>query len=184
MPASLRVAVTGQDGADYGAVDRNADVAIRGAEPGDAHQIASLLTQLGYPSTSDQVKERLAYWLPDAMSLILVAEQNRRLLGCLSLHAIPYFEQTGRWARIESLVVDASARGRGTGRALVAAAEDAARRWDCLAVEVTSLRSRADAHAFYGRMGYADVCASSGRFIKALDGADLSTSGPPLGVRQ
>jgi GNAT superfamily N-acetyltransferase len=184
MPASLRVAVTGQIRADYDAVDWNADVAIREAEPGDAHQIASLLTQLGYASTSDQVKERLAYWLPDAMSLILVAEQDRRLFGCLSLHAIPYFEQTGRWARIESLVVDASARGRGTGRALVAAAEDAARRWDCLAVEVTSLRSRADAHAFYARMGYADVCASSGRFIKALDGADLSTSGPALGIRQ
>ena len=184
MPASLRVAITGQNKADYDAVGRNADAAIREAEPRDAQQIASLLTQLGYPSTSEQVKERLAYWLPDPMSLILVAEQSRRLLGCLSLHAIPYFEQTGRWARIESLVVDASARGRGTGRSLVAAAEDAARRWDCLAVEVTSLRSRADAHAFYARMGYTDVCASSGRFLKPLDGADLSASGPAPGIRQ
>jgi GNAT superfamily N-acetyltransferase len=116
--------------------------------------------------------------------LILVAEQNRRLVGCLSLHAIPYFEQTGRWARIESLVVDASARGRGTGRSLVAAAEGAARRWDCLAVEVTSLRSRIDAHAFYARMGYTDVCASSGRFLKTLDAADLSTAGPARGSWQ
>jgi GNAT superfamily N-acetyltransferase len=178
------VAVAGQPRADYDAVSRNADVAIREAEPGDAHQIASLLTQLGYPSTSDQVKERLAYWLPDPMSLILVAEQCHRLLGCLSLHAIPYFEQTGRWARIESLVVDVSARGRGTGRSLVAAAEEAARRWDCLAVEVTSRRSRVDAHAFYARMGYTDVCASSGRFFKTLDAGDLSTSGPALGSEQ
>jgi GNAT superfamily N-acetyltransferase len=178
------VAVSGQNRADCDPVSSNADVAIREAEPGDAHQIASLLTQLGYPSTSDQVKERLAYWLPDPMSVILVAEQNRRLLGCLSLHAIPYFEQTGRWARIESLVVDASARGRGTGRSLVAAAEDAARRWNCLAVEVTSLRSRVDAHAFYARMGYTDVCASSGRFFKTLDAVDLSTSGPELGIQQ
>jgi GNAT superfamily N-acetyltransferase len=164
-------------------VSSNADVAIREAEPGDAHQIASLLTQLGYPSTSDQVNERLAYWLPDPMSLILVAEQSRRLVGCLSLHAIPYFEQTGRWARIESLVVDASARGRGTGRSLVAAAEDAARRWNCLAVEVTSSRSRVDAHAFYARMGYTDICASSGRFFKALDAVDLSTSGRAQGTQ-
>lgn len=162
----------------------NADLAIREAEPGDVHQIASLLTQLGYPSTSDQVRERLAYWLPDPMSLILVAEQSRRLVGCLSLHAIPYFEQTGRWARIESLVVDASARGRGTGRSLIAAAEDAARRWDCLAVEVTSLRSRVDAHAFYARMGYTDICASSGRFFKPLRDADDSSSGAGLELQQ
>jgi GNAT superfamily N-acetyltransferase len=178
------VAVSGQNRADCDPVSSNVDVAIREAGPGDAHQIASLLTQLGYPSTSDEVKERLAYWLPDPMSLILVAEQNHRLVGCLSLHAIPYFEQTGHWARIESLVVDASARGRGTGRSLVAAAEEAARRWSCLAVEVTSLRSRVDAHAFYARMGYIDVCARSGRFFKALDDANLSTVGPELGIRQ
>ena len=154
----------------------NTDLAVRQAEPGDTHQIAALLTQLGYPSTGDEVAERLSYWLPDPMSLILVAEQGGRVLGCLSLHAIPYLERTGRWARIESLVVDQSGRGRGTGRALVAAAEDAARNWDCLAVEVTSLRTRADAHAFYQRMGYADVCGSSGRFFKTLDPADVTSA--------
>jgi len=161
----------------------NTDLAVRQAEPGDTHQIAALLTQLGYPSTGDEVAERLSYWLPDPMSLILVAEQGGRVLGCLSLHAIPYLERTGRWARIESLVVDQSGRGRGTGRALVAAAEDAARNWDCLAVEVTSLRTRADAHAFYQRMGYADVCGSSGRFFKTLDPADVTSASSELRVQ-
>ena len=150
------------------------DVAIREAEPDDRHQIAALLTQLGYPSTGDEVGQRLTYWLPDPMSVILVAEQAGRVLGCLSLHAIPYLERTGRWARIESLVVDESTRGRGAGRALIAGAEDAARRWNCQAVEVTSLRTRAAAHAFYKRMGYEDVCGSSGRFLKTLDPADIT----------
>jgi hypothetical protein len=57
------------------------------------------LTELGYPSTGDEVIQRLAYWLPDPMSRILIAEHHRRLIGCLSLHAIPYLERTGRWAR-------------------------------------------------------------------------------------
>lgn len=153
-------------------MSRNPDLAIREAEPGDAHQIAGLLGQLGYPATDEEVSKRLAYWLPDPMSRILVAEQGGRLLGCLSLHAIPYLERTGRWARIESLVIDQASRGLGTGRSLVAAAEDAARNWDCLAVEVTSLRTRADAHAFYRRLGYADVCHSSARFFKALGHAE------------
>ena len=155
---------------------QDADLTIRRAEPGDANQLAALLTQLGYPSTSDEVDQRLAYWLPDAMSLILVAERSGRLVGCLSLHAIPYLERTGRWARIESLVVDQSARGRGTGRSLIANAEAAAREWECLAVEVTSLRTRAAAHAFYKRMGYADMCATSGRFFKTLGPANVAES--------
>jgi GNAT superfamily N-acetyltransferase len=154
----------------------NADLSIRDAELGDAHQMAPLLTELGYPSTGDEVIQRLAYWLADPMSLILVAEYHRRLIGCLSLHAIPYLERTGRWARIESLVVDQSFRGRGTGRSLIVAAENAARSWDCLAVEVTSLRTRADAHAFYERMGYADVCGSSGRFLKTLADSAIGSS--------
>jgi GNAT superfamily N-acetyltransferase len=153
----------------------NADLSIHHAEPGDAHQMAALLTELGYPSTGEEVIQRLAYWLPDPMSLILVAEHNGRLLGCLSLHAIPYLERTGRWARIESLVVDQSFRGRGTGRSLLVAAENAARRWDCLAVEVT-MRTRADAHAFYERMGYADVCGTSGRFLKSLADSTIGSS--------
>ncbi len=145
------------------------DLVIREAEAGDAGQIAELLTQLGYPATGGQVSERLDYWRPDPMSLILVAELAGRVAGCLSLHAIPYLERTGRWARIESLVVDESSRGSGAGRSLIAAAEAAARRWGCLAVEVTSARERAGAHAFYQRMGYRDICDRSGRFLKQLD---------------
>jgi N-acetylglutamate synthase-like GNAT family acetyltransferase len=150
-----------------------ANLAIRDACPRDAHHIAALLTQLGYPATGDQVSQRLTYWLPDPMSLVLVAERSGQVVGCLSLHAIPYLERTGRWARIESLVVDESARGSGTGRSLLAAAEETARRWDCLAVEVTSARSRADAHAFYQRMGYNDICRRSGRFFKSLETSAL-----------
>jgi N-acetylglutamate synthase-like GNAT family acetyltransferase len=82
-----------------------AQIVIRRAELGDADQISVLLGQLGYPSTAEQVSQRLGYWLPDPLSLVLVAEQGTRVVGCLSLHAIPYLERTGRWARIDSLVV-------------------------------------------------------------------------------
>jgi GNAT superfamily N-acetyltransferase len=147
---------------------RTQGLAIREASLDDASSLAALVTQLGYPATSNEISERLAYWLPDPMSVILVAEADERVVGSLSLHAIPYLERTGRWARIESLVVDESARGTGTGRALIAAAEQTARRWDCLTMEVTSLRSRADAHAFYRHLGFSDVCDQSGRFLKPV----------------
>ena len=71
-------------------------------------------------------------------------------------------------SRIERLVVDPSQRRAGTGRALLAAADQLGRAWGCLQIEVTSKRSRAGAHAFYRRLGFADACERSGRFIKEL----------------
>jgi GNAT superfamily N-acetyltransferase len=94
--------------------------------------------------------------------------ESENVVGRLALHAVPYLEKTGRWARIESLVVDASSRQSGIGRVLVHAAEAIAHQWGCLAVEVTSRRSRQDAHAFYQRLGYTDSCQQSARFMKTL----------------
>ncbi len=144
-------------------------VGIRQITSQDATRVAELLTQLGYPAAADDVSLRLAYWLDDPMSRILVAEQDSRVIGCLSLHAIPYLERTGRWARVESLVVDSAARRSGVARSLVQAAEDTARQWGCLAMEITSARYRDDAHAFYQRLGYTDVCDKSARFFKVFD---------------
>jgi GNAT superfamily N-acetyltransferase len=143
-------------------------VVIRDARPEDCDRIAVLLTQLGYPADGREVADRLGYWLEDRFSRVLVADDAGSVGGCLSVHAIPYLERTGRWARIESLVVDQVVRAAGVGRLLVTAAEDTARNWGCLGMEVTSSRSRVDAHAFYQRLGYADVCTRSGRFFKDL----------------
>jgi len=149
-------------------MDGNARLAVRPAMPDDAARMAEILTELGYPVTADEVAGRLAYWLHDEASQLLVAEVDGLVVGSISLHAIPYLERTGRWLRIESLVVDASVRRAGTGRALMAAAERQARAWGCLQIEVTSRRSREDAHAFYGQLGFDDVCDRAGRFIKEL----------------
>lgn len=54
------------------------------------------MTQLGYPCSGDDVAARLGYWLGDPMSRVLVAERDRAVIGCLSLHAVPYLERTGR----------------------------------------------------------------------------------------
>jgi len=64
--------------------------------------------------------------------------------------------------------VAAGQRRGGTGRALLGAADRLAREWGCLLIEVTSLRWRADAHAFYRGPGFADACGRSGRFVKEI----------------
>ena len=143
-------------------------VTVRDAAPGDAGRLAVLLTQLGYPCTGPEVAGRLRYWLDDPFSRVLVAGNSGHVAGCLSVHAVPYLEKTGRWARIESLVVDTAARRTGTGRLLVAAAEDTARDWGCLALEVTSARTRPEAHAFYQQLGFRDSCSRSARYWKTI----------------
>ncbi len=144
------------------------DVPVRPAAQQDAARLAELLTELGYPVGPDEVCDRLAYWLPDPASRVLVADRSGRVVGCISLHAIPFLERTGRWLRIDSLVVETGQRRTGTGRALLNAAELLAREWGCLRIEVTSRRSRADAQVFYRSQGFIDVRDRSGRFTKEL----------------
>jgi GNAT superfamily N-acetyltransferase len=143
-------------------------VEVRAAAVTDAAAIAALMTQLGYPCSDGDVADRLGYWLADPMSRALVAERDGLVIGCLSVHAVPYLERSGRWGRVESVVIDEAARGTGAGRALLQTGENVARRWGCLAMEVTSARVRGGAHAFYQRMGYTDVCSRSGRYLKEL----------------
>lgn len=65
-------------------------------------------------------------------------------------------------------MVDEALRCTGVGKALLNAAEALAKRWGCLAVEVTSSRRRTGTHVFYQRSGYTDICDRSARFWKHL----------------
>jgi len=142
---------------------------IRPIRADDSPRLAALLTQLGYPTSSDEVAERLGYWLPDPNSAVIGADVDGELMGVAALHVCPYLEHTGRWGRLAALVVDERCRGTGVGAALVRAAEDRARELGCHSMEVTSSRHRTGAHAFYQRLGYQDACPRSARFLKSLD---------------
>jgi len=65
-------------------------------------------------------------------------------------------------------VVDVPVRGRGVGRALVSAAEEVLAGEGCGLLEITSNVRRADAHAFYERLGYE---RTSFRFAKVVASA-------------
>lgn len=89
-------------------------------------------------------------------------------MGFAAVHRVPYFERPGAFTRLVALSVDAAQRRAGVGRRLMAAVERWAAARGCVEVEVTSRRSREDAHRFYSALGYEDRCAESGRFRRAL----------------
>lgn len=144
---------------------------IRIAGPRDAEAIATLLTQLGYAHDRDQASARLLAWAAEPAGEVLVAESDDQVVGFAAVHRTPYFERAGAFARVVALSVDAARRRAGVGRRLMAAVEAWAAARGCVDVEVTSLRSRDDAHRFYAALGYEDRCTESGRFRRALGDA-------------
>jgi GNAT superfamily N-acetyltransferase len=144
-------------------VDR--PLAIRDAIVEDASMIAHLLDELGYPSQTDGVRQRLARLLPREDTRVFIAEHDAKLLGVLGVHRMPVLTSLNDVAMIVALVVTEQARRTGVGRRLVDRAEEEARVWQCGRLMVTSAERRADAHEFYQRLGF-DYTGR--RFVKSL----------------
>ena len=126
---------------------------IRPAGPGDCAPIAGLIAQLGYEASETDVVERLAV-MEAEKRLVLVAELDGAVIGCLSTSVMRVLHRPAPVGRISMMVIDEALRGRGIGARLVRAAEGALRDSGCYMVEVTSHMRRADAHRFYERLGY------------------------------
>ncbi len=127
---------------------------IRPAAPADAPALAVLATQLGYPSTPEQVAARLADVTPRPENAVLVAEAEGAVVGWIHVagsHSI----ESDPFAQILALVVDERHRGGGTGAALVEAASEWAGRSGFRTLRVRSNVIRERTHRFYERLGFA-----------------------------
>ncbi len=112
---------------------------VRRARVGDAAEMARLAGQLGYPMSAAEMGRRLEVLLASERHCLAVAAYAKRLSGWM--HVEHRFSlEGGDRAELMGLVVDAAARRRGVGRALV----DAAERW-ALSRELSSLTVRSNA---------------------------------------
>ena len=131
----------------------DAALSIRPAADSDADTIAALFTDEGYPAGPSDILERLTRFASDH-SRVLVAEHDGALLGFIALHAMPRFEHDDRILRVLALVVDAGARERGVGRALMAEAERVGADLDAAFIEITAGHHRPEARRLYESLGY------------------------------
>lgn len=129
---------------------------IRDAALADAARIAELSTQLGYPSTTEQVLVRLRTLPQDGTHAVYVAENNDGVVGWVHVYEhLPVCHD--RVAEVAGLVVDASCRASGVGKRLMDAAENWAREKGLDTVVLRSNVIREAAHKFYEKLGYSRI---------------------------
>lgn len=131
----------------------------------DSSAIACLISQLGYSTSSDEMKERLAAILLDSNLMTIVAEYRKEVVGVIGVGVSRYYEKNGTYGRLLVLVVDERCRGQGIGSSLVTEAE----RWfkvrNVTSIIVNSGNHRTEAHRFYKRFGFVETGV---RFVKSL----------------
>jgi GNAT superfamily N-acetyltransferase len=86
---------------------------------------------------------------------LVVALREGRVIGTLQLTIIPGLSHRGATrALIEAVRIHADERGSGLGGQLIEWAIETARQLDCRMVQLTSDKTRTDAHRFYERLGF------------------------------
>ncbi|MFD5162747.1 GNAT family N-acetyltransferase [Streptomyces hawaiiensis] len=137
------------------------DLEIRAAAADDVPAIVAMLADdpLGAQRESPDdlapyltALERLS---ADPNQRLVVAVRAARVVGTLQLTIVPGLSRRGATRSIiEGVRIHADERGSGLGTQLIEWAIDASRDQGCQLVQLTSDRTRTDAHRFYERLGF------------------------------
>lgn len=139
------------------------EVTFRKAERADVPAIVRLLADDRLGSTREAYGDPLPepYFAGfdavdrDPNQLLIVGDRQGKVIATAQLTLLPGLSRQGAWrAQIEAVRVDAAERGRGTGESLIRWLIDLARVQGCALVQLTSDKSRVDAHRFYERLGF------------------------------
>jgi GNAT superfamily N-acetyltransferase len=137
---------------------------LRTAAAADVPAIVDLIAADQLGATRDGVRDDadLAAYMTafrcidaDPAHLLLVAEHGGRVVGTFQLSFLPGLARRGALrAQIEAVRVAESQRGSGLGAAMMHWAIAEARRRGCGLVQLTTDKTRPDAHRFYARLGF------------------------------
>jgi GNAT superfamily N-acetyltransferase len=140
------------------------DVELRRAQRDDLVRIVELLAadQLGAARDGIASAEDLEPYLrafeaidTDPAQLLVVATVEGEVIGTMQLSFIPGLARRGSLrAQIEAVRVADRYRSRGLGESMFRWAIDEARRRGCSLVQLTTDKSRVDAHRYYARLGF------------------------------
>ncbi|MFF4624710.1 GNAT family N-acetyltransferase [Nonomuraea jabiensis] len=142
-------------------MQQSEEVLFREARKLDVPAIVAMLADdhLGATREGDPGDERYlaAFERIDANPYdeLIVAEQGGEVVGTMQLTYLAGLSRLGaERCQIEAVRVAAAARGRGLGGRMITWAVDRARERGCAMVQLTSDKSRTDAHRFYDNLGF------------------------------
>ena len=138
-------------------------VSFRPAVAGDLPELVALLADDTLGATRDDASLPLdplytaafAAIAADPNQLLLVGVAGDAVVACLQLSFIPGLTRRGMWrGQIEGVRVASAIRGSGIGRDLMTHAIGLCRARGCGLVQLTTDKSRPDAHRFYADLGF------------------------------
>lgn len=137
------------------------DLVFRAATEADLPAIVAMLAddELGAtresPDDLSPYKAALDLITADPLLMQVICERDGVVLGTMQVSITPGLSRKGMSrANIEGVRVSATTRGGGIGKQMIEWAIEYARERDCGLVELTTDKSRADAHRFYDRLGF------------------------------
>ena len=142
------------------------EIKIRSACLNDSSPVSGLMSQLGYPTSANDMKQRLEGILPDSNYMTFVAEHRKEVIGIIGIGIYRYYEKNGAYGRLLVLVVDEKRQGQRIGASLVAQAERWLKERGVNSIIVNSGKQRNEAHRFYEQLGYVETGI---RFVKSLE---------------
>lgn len=147
------------------------NIKIRKAKEKDIGEILNLLYQLQRPkpkTTSENMafRKRILQYLDEKDKEIIVAEQNSRIIGLVSIMLLPRLNRTKLELYIPELVISEDHRGLGVGKSLMESCVNMARKKKCFRIRLESGNQRKGAHLFYKRIGFEQSALSYTMAIK------------------
>lgn len=128
---------------------------IRLANLDDAPALITLLSQLGYQMSLEQMRDRIEAFQARHHQL-LVVEADKSIMAAIAFGCYQQLRTPTGCCHIDALIVSDKHRGRGLGKILVARAEAYAKAVGAGTVELISAnhRKKTGTHAFYDSLGY------------------------------
>lgn len=138
-------------------------VTFRRATEADLPAIVAMLADDHLGASREDVSEPLAEGYrrafaaidADPNQMLVVGELDGRVIATTQLSFLPGLSHKGAWrGQIEAVRVHGALRGRRIGEAMMAYALGQFRARGCRQAQLTTDRSRKDAHRFYERLGF------------------------------
>jgi GNAT superfamily N-acetyltransferase len=140
------------------------NVTLRPARREDVRAIVAMLADDALGASREDKSDPLSRAYYDAFeemardpnNRLLIAEKGGAIVGTLQVTFIRGLSRKGmRRALIEAVRVASDKRGEGIGEEIIRAVIELARAEGCKMVQLTTDKSRKDAHRFYERLGFA-----------------------------